>query len=85
MQDTANSSPIRVTKIPKGINVIKNITIPAENNCNNKVDKIFNNVCPATKLAKSRIPKEKALAMYEINSISTNSGTKPSGVPEGIK
>ena len=36
-------------------------------------------------LAKSRIPKEKALAKYEINSISTNSGTKPSGVHEGIK
>ena len=72
-------------KIANGTNVTKNIITPAENSWYNKVDKIFNHVCPATKLANNRIPKEKALAKYEINSINTNNGTKPRGVPEGMK
>ena len=49
------------------------------------VDRIFNKVCPATTLANSRIPNEKALAKYETNSIRTNKGTNTKGVPEGTK
>ena len=36
-------------------------------------------------LANNRIPKEKALAKYDTNSINTNKGTKASGVPDGTK
>ena len=37
------------------------------------------------KLANNRTPKEKALAIYEMNSINTNIGTNAKGVPAGTK
>ena len=55
------------------------------NNLVNKPDSILSRVCPATKLANNRTPRENALAIYEINSISTSKGTNPNGVPLGIK
>jgi hypothetical protein len=72
-------------KIEKGIKVTINNNIPLVNSLANNPDNIFNRVCPAVKLANSRTPKEKALAIYEINSIKTNKGTNISGVPAGIK
>ena len=85
MKETANSRPIIAKNKPNGMNVTINITIPAENIWYKKVASIFISVCPATTLAKSLIPKEKALAKYETNSIKTNNGTKANGVPEGTK
>jgi hypothetical protein len=42
-------------------------------------------VCPAVRFAKSRNPKEMALAKYDTNSIKTNKGTNGRGVPAGTK
>ena len=36
-------------------------------------------------LANNRTPNDTALAKYDTNSIKTNRGTKPNGVPAGIK
>ena len=85
MKLTAISSPIRAKKIAIGSNATKNITIPEVNIGHNIPLKIFNRVCPATILANRRTPKLNARAKYEINSISTNSGTIPIGVPAGTK
>ena len=85
MKLTAISSPHRSTKIANGTRVTKNTIIPLVNNLANNPDKIFNNECPATKLANNRTPNENALAIYEINSIKTNIGTKAKGVPAGTK
>lgn len=85
MKLTATSNPIIPKKITKGINVTAKINKLVVNNLNKNEDKIANNVWPATILAKSRNPKETALAKYDTNSIKTNKGTKPSGVPAGTK
>ena len=85
INETANSSPIIAKNNPNGSKVSTNITIPAANILYKNVDNIFIKVCPATTLAKSLIPKEKALAKYDTNSINTNKGTKAKGVPEGTK
>jgi hypothetical protein len=55
------------------------------NNLAKRPESIFSNECPATRLANNLTPKEKALAIYEINSIKTNKGTKAKGVPAGTK
>ena len=62
MNETANSNPVIAKNNVNGTNVKIKIIIPPENILNKKVDKIFNNVCPATTLANNRIPNEKALA-----------------------
>jgi len=85
MKLTAISRPHSKIKIAKGTKVTKNTIIPLVNNLANNPDKIFNKECPATKFANNRTPKENALAMYEINSINTNIGTKANGVPAGTK
>ena len=85
INETANSSPIIAKNNPNGSKVSTNITIPAANILYKNVDNIFIKVCPATTLAKSLIPKEKALAKYDTVSINTNNGTKANGVPEGTK
>ena len=85
MNETANSNPAIARNRPKGTHVTINIKIPPENNLYKNVDKIFNNVCPATTFANNRIPNEKALARYETSSIRTNKGTNTKGVPEGTK
>jgi hypothetical protein len=51
MKLTANSKPIKHTKIANGIKVNINIIALAENILYKKVLKIFNNVCPPTKFA----------------------------------
>jgi hypothetical protein len=48
-----------------------------------KPAKINNKRCPDIKLAPNRIPKLNPLAIYEINSIRANKGTKGKGVPSG--
>ena len=62
MKDTAISKPINPIKIEKGI-IVKIATnkLP-ENNLYKKVDNIFNNECPAHKLANNRTPNDNALA-----------------------
>lgn len=82
---TANSSPHSKMKIAKGTKVTKNTIIPLVNNLARRPERIFNKECPATKLANNRTPKEKALAIYEMNSIKTNIGTNAKGVPAGTK
>jgi hypothetical protein len=63
MKDTANSNPIRPTKIENGIKVNIAKTILLENIWYKNVERIFINVCPATKLANNLTPKLTALAM----------------------
>jgi len=46
---------------------------------------IFTDECPANILAKSRIPRLIARAIYEINSIKIIKGAITSGVPVGNK
>ena len=50
-----------------------------------KLAKIANNVCPAIKLANSRIPKLKGLEKYDITSIPIKNGFNILGAPDGIK
>lgn len=69
----------------KGIKVTKKINKLDVNNLNKKEDKMAIRVCPATIFAKSRKPRETALAKYDTNSINTNNGTNPNGVPAGTK
>lgn len=83
--DTANSNPIRATKIANGIRVNAATIIPDVNSLNKNVERIFSSVWPATMLANNRTPNETARAMYEISSISTNIGTNTRGVPDGMK
>lgn len=68
-----------------GINVTKKRIKLLVNNLDSKPERIFSSAWPAVKLANSRTPKENALAIYEINSIRTNKGTKAKGVPPGTK
>ena len=44
---------------------------------------IFKSICPLNILAPKRKPKLTFLDKYEINSIKTNNGNKPSGQPDG--
>ena len=50
-----------------------------------KFAKIANKVCPAIKLAKSRIPKLKGREKYDKISIPIKNGFNALGAPEGIK
>jgi len=45
--------------------------------------KINKRRCPEIRFAPNRIPKLNPLAIYEINSIRANKGTKNKGVPSG--
>lgn len=56
----------------------QNDTAPHEN-----VAKIFSNVCPDMRLAKSRIDKLNTRKIYEINSMSTSKGARAKGAPGG--
>lgn len=85
MKLTAISNPTRAKKIAIGSSATKNITIPDVKIGHNIPLKILSSVCPATMLANSRTPRLKARAKYEINSINTNNGTIPNGVPAGTK
>ena len=62
MKETAISNPIRPKNIVNGIIVKIATIILLENNLYKNVDKIFNSVCPAVRLAKTRTPKDTALA-----------------------
>lgn len=46
---------------------------------------MLSNMCPLNTFAASLNPKETFLAIYDINSMSTNSGNKPKGQPVGTK
>ena len=62
ISDTTTSNPIKAMKIEKGIKVTTAIIKLLENSLYKNVDKIFNKVCPAVRLANNRTPKETALA-----------------------
>ena len=61
MKDTAISNPINPIKITGGIIVKIATIILLENNLYKNVDKIFNSVCPAIRLAKQRLELLKIL------------------------
>ena len=62
MKETAISNPINPKYIVNGIILRIAIIILLENNLYKNVDKIFNKVCPAVRLANNRTPKDTALA-----------------------
>ena len=62
INETIISKPIKPTNIAKGIKVNTAIIKLLENSLYRNVDKIFNRVCPAVRLANNRTPKETALA-----------------------
>ena len=85
MNETEISSPISAIKIQNGIRVIRAVIAPDVNIGARNPERILSRVCPATVLANSRTPSEKARARYEISSIGTSRGTSHRGVPEGTK
>jgi hypothetical protein len=62
---------------------VNRIPIVAVNPNNPNPANINNKRCPDIKLAPNLIPKLNPLAIYEINSIRANKGTKNNGVPSG--
>lgn len=62
MIETATSNPIKATNKVIGKVATNSIRGPIVNIGNKKPAKILSNVCPATRLAKRRIPSENALA-----------------------
>lgn len=62
MSDTAISSPTKPTKIAKGNDVTSSTRKLDVMSLNNMPERIFSNVCPATRLANSLTPNENARA-----------------------
>src|ERR1700735_267504 len=84
MPAIANSKPeIAVINIIAVEPPVKRIPRVAVKPKNPKPANINNRRCPEIKLAANRIPKLKPFAIYDINSIKANKGTKPKGVPLG--
>jgi len=69
----------------KGSNPIINDNKPVAMMLYVKPLRIASSKCPETMLAASLKPKDIALDKYEINSIKTRRGSKPSGHPAGTK
>lgn len=69
---TPNSSPINVSKRIKGSTKPKDVVFSKRIILQEKPTIIFNKLCPAIKLIKSRTPRLTGLNMYETNSIGVN-------------
>jgi len=83
MKAIAISNPLNAMINDKGNNPIKKNKTPLAMIWYVKPLKIANSRWPAATFAVSLKPKETARAVYEINSINTNSGSNAKGVPAG--